>query len=153
MKEGRFPAIVTKHFFDKVGKKETEVIRFTLEVDVDGETESAPYLLWLTDATFEKGMVGRTLSAMGFNYKESGLEILDEDPVHLCGREVMVDCREEENRMTGEPEVKIAFVNRRPVKPTKERYGELTEQLRKYGQGRNVTEDPGSGDDGGEIPF
>ena len=39
MKEGRFPAIVTKHFFDKVGKRETEVIRFTNR-DRDWETKA-----------------------------------------------------------------------------------------------------------------
>lgn len=141
MKEGKWNATIVKHEFDTVGKNDTPMLRFDLDVDFgDGELERVQYPLWLTEKAFER-LVPRALSACGFDYKKEGLEVLKYDIVHLCGREVCVVVGEDENKQTGELELRVQFLNRRPKPPSDDALKKMNEIL------RHSTDEPGPGDE------
>ena len=151
MKEGKFPATVLRHEFT-VSSKESKGIYFRLAVDFDGEQEEVGHTLWLTEGTFKAGIVGRTLKAMGFDYRTESLQVLGENDSHLTGREVSVVVGEEEDQRTGDLALRVKFINPPRVKLEKSTYDELTEELRKWGQA-GESGSGGEEEKKDEIPF
>lgn len=151
MNPGTYTATVIRHEF-RESQRGTPSLWVLFRAATEAGEEEIGTNIWLTKGAMT--MARKSLKAMGFDVDKESVQILDENPVHLCGKQVRIECEEEEYK--GQVSIKVKWIN--PLSAGKPRWGQLDKALRSAKKA-NVTED-GTSDDGiapaGEeedIPF